>query len=79
MRTMMIALALAAGTTAALASSHSEAPFTKATPKIDATDFYMFRSYEPGRAGYVTIVANYYPLQDPYGGPNYFQLDPNAL
>jgi len=39
----------------------------------------MFRSYEPGRDGYVTIVANYLPLQDPYGGPNYFKLDPNAL
>ena len=29
--------------------------------------------------GYVTLVANYLPLQDAYGGPNYFKLDPNAL
>ena len=48
-------------------------------PKVDGTDFYMFRSYEPGRAGYVTLIANYLPLQDPYGGPNFFKLDPNAL
>ena len=48
-------------------------------PKVDATDFYMFRSYEAGRDGYVTIVANYLPLQDPYGGPNYFTLDPDAV
>ena len=48
-------------------------------PKVDGTDFYMFRSYEPGRAGYVTLIANYQPLQDPYGGPNYFSMDPNAL
>lgn len=61
-----------------LASSHSEAPFIKEIPKVDATDFYMFRSYEPGREGFVTIVANYYPLQDPYGGPNYYSLDPDA-
>jgi hypothetical protein len=27
----------------------------------------------------VTILANYQPLQDAYGGPNYFQMDPNAL
>jgi len=27
----------------------------------------------------VTLVANYIPLQDPYGGPNYFSMDPNAL
>ena len=60
-------------------SSHREAPFVTENPKVDATDFYMFRSYEPGREGFVTLVANYLPLQDPYGGPNYFVLDPNAL
>ncbi|GAB4480639.1 MAG: DUF4331 domain-containing protein [Burkholderiaceae bacterium] len=64
---------------AANASSHREAPFITTQPKVDGTDFYMFRSYEPGRADYVTIIANYLPLQDPYGGPNYFSLDPNAL
>ena len=48
-------------------------------PKVDATDWYMFRSYEAGREGFVTLIANYLPLQDPYGGPNYFQLDQNAL
>ena len=44
-------------------------------PKVDGTDFYMFRSYEPGRDGFVTLIANYLPLQDSYGGPNYFTLD----
>ncbi len=63
----------------AQASSHREAPFITTVPKVDATDFYMFRSYEPGRDGYVTLLANYLPLQAPYGGPNYFSLDPNAL
>lgn len=69
-----------------LASSHREAPFITTSPKVDATDFYMFRSYEGvaangsgGRSDYVTLIANYQPLQAPYGGPNYFQLDPNAL
>lgn len=61
------------------ASSHREAPFITTAPKVDATDFYMFRSYEPGRADHVTLIANYLPLQDAYGGPNYFALDPNAL
>jgi hypothetical protein len=77
MKKFAIALLLASAGSA-FGSSHSEAPFVKEMPKIDATDFYMFRSYEPGREGFVTIVANYYPLQDPYGGPNYFQLDPDA-
>jgi hypothetical protein len=63
----------------ALASSHREAPYITKQPKVDATDFYMFRSYEVGREDYVTLIANYLPLQNPYGGPNYFSLDPEAL
>ncbi|KDA01878.1 DUF4331 domain-containing protein [Hyphomonas oceanitis] len=61
------------------ASSHREAPGTTEQPKIDGTDFYMFKSYEPGRDQFVTFIANYQPLQDPYGGPNYFTMDPDAL
>jgi uncharacterized protein DUF4331 len=64
---------------AAVASSHREAPFIAGQPKVDGTDFYMFRSYEPGRSNFVTFIANYNPLQDAYGGPNYFTLDPKAL
>lgn len=63
----------------AMASSHREAPFITTSPKVDGTDFYMFTSYESGRADYVTLIANYQPLQAPYGGPNYFSMDPNAL
>jgi hypothetical protein len=63
----------------AVASSHREAPAIAAQPTVDSTDFYMFNSYESGRAGYVTLIANYLPLQDPYGGPNYFALNPFAL
>jgi hypothetical protein len=48
-------------------------------PAVDSTDFYLFNSYEPGRDGYVTLLANYIPLQTPYGGPNYFPMDPAAL
>lgn len=74
---LFAASALCAGL--AFASSHREAPFITTVPKADATDFYMFMSYEAGRTDYVTLIANYLPLQDPYGGPNYFSLDPNAL
>lgn len=66
-------------TSAAWASSHREAPLITETPKVDGTDFYMFRSYEADRSAYVTLIANYLPLQDSYGGPNYFSLDPDAL
>ena len=74
---LTLAQVLAPG--AGWASSHREAPFITKNPKVDGTDFYIFNSYEPGRSGYVTILANYLPLQDAYGGPNYFGLDPDAL
>lgn len=78
----MLGILMLASTTlvpATQASSHREAPFITRHPKVDATDFYMFRSYEPGRANFVTLIANYQPLQDAYGGPNYFSMDPDAL
>jgi len=71
--------ALVALPLAAFGSSHREAPNISRSPTLDATDLYVFNSYEAGRAGYVTILANYIPLQDSYGGPNYFALDPAGL
>ncbi|MFZ2986542.1 DUF4331 domain-containing protein [Ideonella sp.] len=75
----LVAAAMLAVAGTAQASSHREAPFITTSPKVDASDFYMFRSYETGREGHVTLIANYQPLQDAYGGPNYFSMDPNAL
>ncbi len=71
----LIATSLVAAT---MPSSHREAPFVSEMPKVDATDFYAFTSYEPGRSDFVTFIANYQPLQAPYGGPNYFTMDPEA-
>jgi uncharacterized protein DUF4331 len=64
---------------AAFSSSHREAPNIAGNPRVDSTDVYSFMSYEPGREEYVTLLANYLPLQDPYGGPNYFALDEAAV
>ena len=61
------------------ASSHREAPFITQMPKVDGTDFYLFKSYEANKAQFVTLIANYVPLQDAYGGPNYFMMDPAAV
>ena len=73
------ALTVFGATAPVLASSHREAPAIAMNPSVDGTDLYMFRSYETGRSGYVTILANYNPFQDPQGGPNFFQFNPNAL
>ncbi len=77
--TTLLAGSIAAVGSVAGASSHREAPAIAGMPRVDGTDFYMFRSYEPGREDFVTLIANYLPLQAPYGGPNYFALDNNAI
>ena len=74
-----LALAAVALAPTALSSSHREAPFISMTPSVDGTDLYMFRSYEAGRADYVTILANYIPFQDPQGGPNFYMFNPGAI
>jgi hypothetical protein len=76
---MLSGVALGSVATSASASSHREAPFLTNSPKVDGTDFYMFRSYAPGRQDYVTLIANFIPFQDPQGGPNFYQFDQNAL
>ncbi len=60
-------------------SSHREAPNITEMPKVDNTDVYAFRSYEPGRAGFVTLISNFQPDEGPGNGPNYYTMDPNAL
>ena len=78
--TLGIGLAVAAvAVTSGLAASHREGPFIAGQPKVDATDLFMFRSYETGRQDFVTILADYQPFQDPQGGPNFYMFDPNAL
>ena len=65
-----LALAVSLGfAPAAFAASHREAPLITETPKLDGTDLYLFRSYKSGRSSFVTAIANYQGLQDPFGGP----------
>ena len=73
-----VGLALAGFAWQAQASSHREAPYIAMQPAVDGTDLYMFRSYQPGRSGYVTLIADYIPFQDPQGGPNFYMFDPAA-
>lgn len=59
------------------ASSHREAPLITSDPKADATDLYAFVS--PDRQDTVTLIANYYPFQEPNGGPNFYPFDDNVM
>lgn len=59
-------------TTAALASSHREAPAIAQDACADNTDVYMFIS--PDNPDNLVVVANYVPLLLPSSGPNFFSF-----
>src|SRR5436190_15689857 len=61
----------------AAASSHREAPLISQDPPADATDLYAFVS--PDKPDTVTIVTNWYPFEEPVGGPNYFKFGDDVL
>lgn len=65
--------------TKSIASSHREAPLIVADPLADNTDTYAFRSTEPGRNGFVTLIANWIPFQEPSGGPHFYKFDDTVL
>jgi hypothetical protein len=41
------------------AASHREAPLISLDPPADITDFFMFRSYEPGHENNVVLILSY--------------------
>src|SRR5215203_3773328 len=76
---MGLSLVFSTSAIPALASSHAEAPLISMDRFADNTDTYAFRSVEPGREGFVTLIANYIPLQEPSGGPQWFRFDDTVL
>lgn len=64
-----------ASLSAAIASSHREAPLIADDPLADNVDLYAFRS--PDRPNTITLIATYVPLQLPQGGPNYYSFGSN--
>jgi Domain of unknown function (DUF4331) len=58
-------------------SSHREAPEISKDPAADNTDVYAFVS--PDRPDTVTLIANFIPLQLPYGGPNFYEFGDDVL
>lgn len=58
-------------------SSHKEAPGISGDPAADNTDVYAFVS--PDAPTTVTLIANFVPLEDPAGGPNFFEFGDDVL
>ena len=64
------------GPSSSTASSHREAPLIASDPAADNTDLYAFVS--PDRPGYVTMIANWIPFEEPNGGPNFYPFATDA-
>src|SRR3989449_148005 len=58
-------------------SSHREAPTISKDPVADNTDLYAF--VDPVDTSKVTILSNFIPLEEPAGGPNFFQFGDDVL
>ncbi len=58
-------------------SSHREAPEISKDPVADSTDVYAFVS--PDQPKTVTLISNYVPLQNPAGGPNFYEFGDDVL
>src|ERR1044071_3229434 len=74
---MVVTMVVGMAPSAVMASSHREAPFISTDPAADNTDLYAFVS--PDAPDTVTIIANYIPLEEPAGGPNFFNFDDSVL
>jgi hypothetical protein len=80
---VLLAAAGVAVTTAAVlvprsvnASSHREAPLISNEPAVDATDLYAF--VPKTATSDVAFVANWFPFENPAGGPNFYMFSPQA-
>jgi Domain of unknown function (DUF4331) len=69
-------LAVAVAVPLSIGSSHREAPNILKDPTADNTDVWAYTAADA--PGSLTVVANWIPLADPAGGPNFYPLDENA-
>jgi hypothetical protein len=60
------------------AASHREAPLISLDPAADISDFFAFRSYEPGKSDRVVFIMDVNPGEEPSSGPNYYGFDPSV-
>jgi hypothetical protein len=75
---LLVFLLAAACAAPAFAASHREAPKISLDSGADITDFFMFRSYEPGRGDKLVLVMDVMS-EEPSSGPNYWNFDPNVV
>ena len=75
----VLALVVGLAPASSSAASHREAPLISLDPTADITDFFMFRSYEPGQEDKIVLIMDVIPGEEPSSGPNYWNFDPSVL
>jgi hypothetical protein len=74
MSAALAALGIVGTGSTALASSHREAPSISQDPAADNTDLYAWV-----QGSNLVILANYIPLEEPAGGPNFHRFSDDVL
>src|SRR3954454_6687772 len=74
--TMFVSAGALLAPTTSYASSHREAPLISGDPRADNTDTYAFVS--PDKPDTVTIIANWFPFEEPNGGTNFYPFATGA-
>jgi hypothetical protein len=81
-RLLALLLALLVATTGSAllvyGASHREAPLIALDAPADITDFFLFRSYEPGKDDKVILIMDVMS-EEPSSGPNYWNFDPGVI
>jgi hypothetical protein len=75
----VLSMTIGGPATTGSAASHRDAPLISQDPAADNTDVYAFVSTEQGRQDYVTLIANFIPLEEPGEGPNYYRFGDDVL
>src|SRR5579885_1210700 len=75
-RTCAAVLLLAAG---GFAASHRNGPLLLEDQTANLNDFYIFRSWEPGRADRVVMSMSVQGFQNPDNGPSYYKFSNSVL
>jgi hypothetical protein len=64
---------------AASAASHRNGPMLLEDQTANLNDFYIFRSWEPGRSNYVVMSMSAQGFQNPDNGPSYYKFSDSVL
>src|SRR5215831_17295738 len=78
-RILFRAAAVLLGASAVFAASHRNGPLLLEDLTANLNDFYIFRSYEPGRSDRLVMSMSAQGFQVPDNGPSYYKFSDNVV